>query len=208
MSNSVWGEIFHTCLDQPWDPPSYTIGTGSLPQVKQLGPGVDHPSPSSVEVKGRVQLYLLTPSGPSWPVLGWALALPLPLFHELRNNSSTPWNRIPLGTLIVSQLNKKFFSIYGIRKCDVGFTVHRSWQLYWDTAICYIYFIFNIVIFSVPVSGTSRCLFSDKYKTHKYGVGRAYICWMLNWWCIAYPVGFERLIPYQIQKAYLISMIN
>jgi len=26
------------------------------------------------------------------------------------------------------------------------------------------------------VSGTSRCLFSDKYKTPKYSVGRAYNC--------------------------------
>ena len=30
------------------------------------------------------------------------------------------------------------------------------------------------------VSGTSRYLFSDKYKTRKYSVGRAYNCWMLN----------------------------
>jgi hypothetical protein len=34
------------------------------------------------------------------------------------------------------------------------------------------------------VSGTSRCLFYDKYKTHTYSVGRAYSCWMLNCWCI------------------------
>jgi hypothetical protein len=31
------------------------------------------------------------------------------------------------------------------------------------------------------VSGTSRCLFSDIHKTHKYSVGRAYNFWMLNY---------------------------
>ena len=48
------------------------------------------------------------------------------------------------------------------------------------------------------VSGTSRCLFSDKYRTYKYSVGRAYSCWMLNWWCITWPVGFKRLMATSI----------
>ena len=43
------------------------------------------------------------------------------------------------------------------------------------------------------VSFTNRCLFSDKYRTHKYSVGRTYNCWMLNCWCITWPVGFKRL---------------
>jgi hypothetical protein len=38
-------------------PASYTMGTGSFPGVKRPGRGVDHPPPSSVEVKERVELY-------------------------------------------------------------------------------------------------------------------------------------------------------
>jgi hypothetical protein len=51
-------------------PASCTKGTGSFPGVKRPGRGVDHPPPSSAEVKERVELYLYSPSGPSWPVLG------------------------------------------------------------------------------------------------------------------------------------------
>jgi hypothetical protein len=40
---------------------------------KRPGRGVDHPPPSSAEVKERVELYLYSPSGPSWPVLGRTL---------------------------------------------------------------------------------------------------------------------------------------
>ena len=51
------------------NPASYTTGTGSFPGVKRAGRGVDHPPPSNAEVKGRVQLYIYSLSGPSWPVL-------------------------------------------------------------------------------------------------------------------------------------------
>jgi hypothetical protein len=51
-------------------PASYTMGNGSFPGVKRPGRGVDHPPSSSADVKERVQLYLYSTSGPSWPVLG------------------------------------------------------------------------------------------------------------------------------------------
>jgi len=53
------------------------MGTRSFPGVKQPGHGIDHPHPSSGEVRERVELYLNSPSGPLWPVLWWTLPLPL-----------------------------------------------------------------------------------------------------------------------------------
>jgi hypothetical protein len=41
----------------------YTVGTGSFPGVKRSGRGVDHPPPSSAEVKEEVELYLYSPLG-------------------------------------------------------------------------------------------------------------------------------------------------
>jgi hypothetical protein len=54
-------------------PASYTMGTGSFPRVKRPGRGVNHPPPSSAEVKERVDLYLYSTSGPSWPLIGRTL---------------------------------------------------------------------------------------------------------------------------------------
>ena len=69
-SNPGGGEIF--C-------PTYSMGTGSFPGIKWPGRGVDQPSSSRAEVKERVELYLYSPSWPSWCVLEWTLPLPLPL---------------------------------------------------------------------------------------------------------------------------------
>jgi hypothetical protein len=63
----------HVQTDPGAHPASYTMGTGSFPGVKRPGRGVDHPPPSSARVKERVELYLYSPSGPSWPVLGRTL---------------------------------------------------------------------------------------------------------------------------------------
>jgi hypothetical protein len=41
----------------------YTMGTWSFPRVDRPGRSVDHPPPSSVEVKERVELYLSSPLG-------------------------------------------------------------------------------------------------------------------------------------------------
>jgi len=50
-------------------PATYTMGTGSFPGVKWQGRGIDHLSPSSAKVKERVELYLYSTSGLSWPVI-------------------------------------------------------------------------------------------------------------------------------------------
>jgi len=53
------------------------MGNGSFTGIKRPERSVDHPTPSSAQIKERVELYLYSPSGPSWPVLGWILPLPL-----------------------------------------------------------------------------------------------------------------------------------
>ena len=76
-------------------PASYTMGTGSFPIAKRPGRDVDHPTPSSVQVEERVELYLYSPSEPSWLVIGWTLPLPLPIVHIINqffNPYSATWH--------------------------------------------------------------------------------------------------------------------
>ena len=77
------GEIFRTRPERPWGPPSLLCnGYRVISGVKRPGSGVDYPPTSSAEVKERVELYLYSPSGPSWPVLGWTLPFILHIMSE------------------------------------------------------------------------------------------------------------------------------
>jgi hypothetical protein len=77
---SRWRRIFHIRPDRAWGPPNllYSKYRICFPEVKRPGRGVNHPPPRSAEV------IPLTPSGPSWPVLGQTLPLPLPGTDEVR----------------------------------------------------------------------------------------------------------------------------
>jgi len=77
------GEIFCTRPDRSCGPPSLLYNEyRGFPGGKATRRGVDHPPPYSVEVKERVDLYLYSTSGPSWPVIGLTLHYPvnIPVF--------------------------------------------------------------------------------------------------------------------------------
>jgi hypothetical protein len=73
-----WGARFSTPVQTGPGayPASCTMGTGSFPGVKRPGRGVDHPPSSSAEVKEIEELYLYSPSVPSWRVIGRTLLSP------------------------------------------------------------------------------------------------------------------------------------
>ena len=71
-SNFGWGEIVCTHLDHPFGSHSllYSWYWVYFPGANRPERGVDHPSPFSVEVKERVELYLYFPCGTTWPDMG------------------------------------------------------------------------------------------------------------------------------------------
>jgi hypothetical protein len=85
---TVWvrGKIFRTRPDRPWGPPNVLYnGYRDLTEGKAAGAWRWTPTPSSAEVKERVELYLYSPSETSWPVLGWNLPLIYLLLFEVGN---------------------------------------------------------------------------------------------------------------------------
>ena len=56
-------------------PAPYTVGTVSFIAVKRPWRGADHPPPSKCRGQEMVGLYLYSPSGPQWPVIGRTFTL-------------------------------------------------------------------------------------------------------------------------------------
>jgi hypothetical protein len=78
-----WGRYFPRPFRPALGPTQLPIQwVPGLPGGKAAGVWRYQPTPSSAEVKERKELYLYTPSGPSWSVLGQTLPLPL---HDKRN---------------------------------------------------------------------------------------------------------------------------
>ena len=65
------GKIFRTRPDRPWGLPSLLyIGYRVFPGGKAAGTWCYHTPPSKCRDHERVGLYLYSPSGPQWPVIG------------------------------------------------------------------------------------------------------------------------------------------
>jgi hypothetical protein len=74
----------HQCRPAVWptQPPIHWVLVLSR-GVKRAGRGVDHPYPSTAEVKVRIELYFKSPFGPSGLYLGWTLPLLSYTFRRL-----------------------------------------------------------------------------------------------------------------------------
>ena len=77
-SNPGGGHIFRIHPHRPCGPPNLLYsGYRVFPVGKAIGVWRWPPTPSSAQVKEKVELYFYSPSGPSRPVIGWTLSLPL-----------------------------------------------------------------------------------------------------------------------------------
>jgi len=84
-SKPGWCEIFRTRQDWPCGPPNLIYkGYRVFPRDKAAGAWRWPYTPSNADVKQRVQLYLYSTSGTSWPVLGWTLPFAVREWRELR----------------------------------------------------------------------------------------------------------------------------
>ena len=91
---SWWWRNFLHSSRPAMGPPSFVYSgyRVSFLEVKRPGRGLDHQPPSSAEVKERVELYLYSPSGPSWPVLGRTLPFTFYLYECVKQHVTSSFH--------------------------------------------------------------------------------------------------------------------
>ena len=116
IGSRFWRDVAHPSRPAlgPTQPPVSLLGGN------WLGRGADHPPPSSAEVEGRVELYLYSPSGPSWPVIGRPLPLPsvCVLFTSVAADLITQLTGHELDTPVIVKILRgasHFLLICGVR---------------------------------------------------------------------------------------------
>ena len=91
--NRTSAAAFRTRQDRTLGPSSllYNGYRVSFPGLKRPERGADHRTTSNAEVKERVELYLHSPYGPSWPVPGRTLPFTLLVYSTDKFISSRLW---------------------------------------------------------------------------------------------------------------------
>jgi hypothetical protein len=117
--NTSGGEIFHTCPDRPWGPPSIlNNGYRVYPGVKRPRHSADHPPLSNAKVKERVGLYLHSPSAPVTIQHQNLFQLPYDI-HISWNN--TPVQKIRCDSKRWTQFRKSIFpELYMVCEWSTG----------------------------------------------------------------------------------------
>jgi hypothetical protein len=122
---SRWGRDFLHLPRLAWGPPNllYNGEWVFFPAVR-CGLSMAKPPTSSAEVKEMVQLHLYSPSGPSWPILGWTLLLPV---YKIMPLEVTPPLYFPLPAITCG--SKTLMVIPELKTTlNVGF-----WNYVWRT---------------------------------------------------------------------------
>jgi hypothetical protein len=131
---SRWGRDFpHSSRPAlgPTQPPIQWYRV-SFPGVKRPGRGANQPPPSSSEVKGRIELYLYSPSGPSRPVIGrtvpalWNVSAKL-FYGWVRFRE---WGRYLFWDLFSSLFNELLilYTVYGRGMNEYGAQMGWCWH--------------------------------------------------------------------------------
>ena len=105
-------------------PASCTMGTGSFPGVNRPGRRADHPPPPTRRGHERVELYLYSPSGPQWPVIGRTLLH----FTLYICSEQTLWLRNS-GALATTVANKFLNNLLVFQETWKFITEFKTWAL-------------------------------------------------------------------------------